>query len=594
MKNKKKYDFSGYATKVGLKCTDGRTIMQDAFQDNDGGQVPLVWQHLHNNPENILGHASLENRKDGVYAYCSFNDSPAGQNAKELVKHGDIKSLSIYANQLIQKGKNVIHGAICEVSLVIAGANPGAYIDNLAFSHGDGSITEAQDEAIICAREDILMHSNNEDDDDEDGVAINTFAHAEKKDDETLGDIVQSMNEKQKTAMYALIAQALESVSDGEAKHSNIKGDGVMKKNVFDQTADNAAAGGNVLTHSQLTSIINTAQRIGSLRESVLQHAQEYGIENIDFLFPDAKATSTTPAFLKRDTDWVADVFGAATHTPFSRIKTLLADITGEEARARGYIKGKKKVEEVIALLKRVTTPTTVYKKQKLDRDDIVDITDFEVVAWLKAEMRLMLNEELSRAALVGDGRSAASDDKISETNIRPIYSDDELFAPKFILDADTTTAKTIDSIILARKEYKGSGNPVFFTTPDVVGDMLLLKDLNQRRIYNTVTDLAAALRVSKIVEVPVMENVTRTLTAGPNTGKDVELLGIVVNMKDYSIGADKGGAINLFDDFDIDYNQFKYLMETRCSGALTIPKSALVIEKLVAEDAGAGEGEGE
>lgn len=584
MANKSKYDFSGYATKVGLKCSDGRTILQNAFQHDDGQTVPLVWQHLHNEPGNILGHAVLENRKDGVYAYCSLNNSANAQDAKEAIAHGDIKALSIYANSLIEKGKDVVHGAIREVSLVIAGANPEAYIDNLAFQHADGSVVADEAEAIICAYDDI-EHSAVEPDEDpkKDDASL---AHADAKkgeDDRTLADVFETLNEEQKTVVYAMLAHALEDSADdgGETKHSNIKGDSEMKKNIFDQSAPEEKK--NVLSHDALKTILADAQRCGSLKEAFLAHA-DYGIENIDYLFPDAKTVAPTPAYIKRDTDWVKDVFGAAHHSPFARIKSVAADITADEARAKGYQKGKRKMEEVITLLKRVTSPTTVYKKQKLDRDDIVDITDIDVVAWLKLEMRMMLEEEIARAILVGDGRSSASDDKINESNIRPIYSDDDLYSVKVLFEDDMTTSKQIDAMILARKDYKGSGNPVFFSTPDAVGNMLLLKDSTGRRLYNTINDLAAALRVNKIVEVPVLENVVRTITPsdGTNPGVGAELVGIEVNMKDYYVGADKGGAVNMFDDFDIDYNQYKYLIETRCSGALVLPYSALVFEKEV------------
>lgn len=588
MKTKKNYDFSGYATKVGLKCSDGRTILQDAFQDNDGQTVPLVWQHLHNDPENILGHACLENREDGVYAYCSFNKGTKAQTAKELVAHGDISALSIFANSLIEKGKNVIHGAIREVSLVIAGANPEAYIDNLAFQHGDGSLVTDETEAVICANE-PLEHSAVKEEDEPDDIS-HAAAKDKGEDEETLADVVNTMSEKQQTAMYALIAHAIETSDEGDddgddkIEHSNIKGKGdlTMKKNVFDTALEDEGARKNTLSHDAMNAILTDAKRLGSLKESFLQHADEYGITNIEYLFPDARTVTPTPEFLKRQTEWVKDVFNAAHHSPFSRIKSVVADITADEARAKGYVKGNLKVDEVIALLKRTTSPTTVYKKQKLDRDDIVDITDLDVVSWLKLEMRMMLEEEIARAQLVGDGRSAASDDKIKEDCIRPIYTDDELYAPKYIIAEAATTAQTIDQVVLARKDYVGSGNPTFFSTPDVVGDMLLLKDTTGRRIYNTITDLAAALRVSKVVEVPVLEGITRVVTAATvdADGKNADLLGIVVNMNDYTIGADKGGAVNMFDDFDIDYNQYKYLIETRCSGALVKPKSALVIEK--------------
>lgn len=588
MKTKKNYDFSGYATKVGLKCSDGRTILQNAFQDNDGQTVPLVWQHLHNDPENILGHACLENREDGVYAYCSFNKGTKAQTAKELVAHGDISALSIFANSLIEKGKNVIHGAIREVSLVIAGANPEAYIDNLAFQHGDGSLVTDETEAVICANE-PLEHSAVKEEDEPDDIS-HAAAKDKGEDEETLADVVKTMSEKQQTAMYALIAHAIETSDEGDddgddkIEHSNIKGKGdlTMKKNVFDTALEDEGTKKNTLSHDAMNAILTDAKRLGSLKESFLQHADEYGITNIEYLFPDARTVTPTPEFLKRRTEWVKDVFNAAHHSPFSRIKSVVADITADEARARGYVKGAIKVDEVIALLKRTTSPTTVYKKQKLDRDDVVDITDLDVVSWLKLEMRMMLEEEIARAQLVGDGRSAASDDKIKEDCIRPIYTDDELYAPKYIIAEAATTAQAIDQVVLARKDYNGSGNPTFFSTPDVVGDMLLLKDSTGRRIYNTITDLAAALRVSKVVEVPVLEGITRVVTAATvdDDGKNADLLGIVVNMNDYTIGADKGGTVNMFDDFDIDYNQYKYLIETRCSGALVKPKSALVIEK--------------
>ena len=622
------YDFSGYATRVGLKCSDGRTIMQDAFQENHGQQVPLVWQHLHHGPENILGHAVLENRKDGVYAFCSLNESSGAKSAREAIRHKDINALSIYANSLVEKQKKVVHGCIREVSLVIAGANKGAYIDNITFGHGDGTIAEDETEAIISVGEElVIVHEEKKDDeekkdheekkeepevedvyetfsekqknvihymvasilgevqeDDEDNedneVKQSALTHA---DGETIKDIFESMNEDQKAATIAILAHAVRDKEEKAVKQSNLEGDtNIMKRNIFDASTQTSEHEKNTLSHDAMKQIFTDAQRCGSLKEAFLQH--DYGIENIDYLFPDAKTLTPTPSFLKRDTGWVKDVFGAAHKSPFSRIKTIVADLTADEARAKGYVTGSLKVEQVLALLKRVTSPTTVYKKQKLDRDDIVDIVDMDVVAWLKVEMRGMLEEELARAILIGDGRSPASDDKINEDNIRPIYSDEELFTVRVLADADTKTDQMIDLMILARKNYKGSGNPGLYATADIIGDMLLLKDSTGRRLYNTINDLAAALRVSKIVEVPVMEGVSRTITE-PEVGvegEDADLIGIIANMKDYAVGADKGGAINLFDDFDIDYNQYKYLIETRCSGALTIPKAALVIEKSV------------
>ena len=627
---KQKYDFSGYATKVGLKCSDGRTIMQDAFADADGKVVPLVYQHVHNDPNNILGHAVLENRKDGVYAYCSLNDTENGKTAKALVQHGDISALSIYANSLVEKSKNVIHGVIREVSLVIAGANPEAYIDNLAFEHGDGSITTDETEAIICAgafAHDCLTVGD-ETDDGDDGDEGDDLSHADKgeKDGETVGDVFNSMTKKQKDVVYAMIAHALgDETDEGDddddddseadktkggktAKHSNIgKGESDMKKNIFDKAAPTGEEGAlqhDALTREELRSIFDDARKSQSTlknaflahgfesmsdalsayehKDEVLAHTATYGVEHIDYLFPDARNLTNTPAFIKRDTEWVGKVFGAAKHVPFSRIKTVLADITADEARARGYAKGNQKVDEVITLLKRTTDPQTVYKKQKLDRDDIIDITDFDVVVWLRAEMRMMLEEEIARAQLVGDGRLASSDDKIQETKIRPIATDDAVYTIAIEIDESATTAQIIDEIILGRKKYKGSGTPTFFTTPDVNGDMLLLKDSTGRRLYNTEADLAAGIRAKEIVEVPVMENMVKDVVPATSLadGSQKRLIGISVNMNDYSLGADKGGNISMFDDFDIDYNQYKYLIETRCSGALTMPHSAIAYWK--------------
>jgi len=634
--SKKKYDFSGYATKVGLKCSDGRTILQNAFEDMDGKTVPLVYQHMHNDPKNILGHAVLENRKDGVYAYCSLNeDTESGKIAKALVKHGDITALSIYANSLVQKAQNVVHGIIREVSIVIAGANPEAYIDNLAFEHGDGTVSTDETEAVICS--DVLSHDALDlcDTDEDDGAEDLSHADDKKPVKETVGDVFETLSDKQKTVVYAMIAHALDASDeedgadeeDEEAgkggagtkdtkggkpvEHSNNeKGESTMKKNIFDKSAP--AAGGDVLQHEALTrdelrSIFDDARKSQSTlknaflahgyeslkdalavyenRDDVLMHAGTYGIDSIGYLFPDARTTTSAPAFIKRDTEWVSKVFGAAKHVPFSRIKTVLADITADEARARGYIKGNQKVDEVLTLIKRTTDPQTVYKHQKLDRDDIVDITDFDVVIWLRAEMRMMLEEEIARAQLVGDGRSSASTDKIKEDKIRPIATDDPVYTIEIQIPAAATTSQMIDQIILGRKQYRGSGTPSFFTTPDVNGDMLLLKDSTGRRLYNTEADLAAGIRAREIIEVPVMENkvVVITEAVAGTAGLQKRLVGISVNMNDYSLGADKGGDVNMFDDFDIDFNQYKYLIETRCSGALTMPHSALAYWKLEA-----------
>ena len=611
-KQKKTYDFSGYATKVGIKCSDGRTILQDAFAHCDGKKVPLVYQHLHNDPKNVLGHAVLENRPDGVYAYCSLNNTEAGKTAKALVQHGDISALSIYANSLVQKSSNVIHGVIREVSLVLSGANPEAYIDNLAFEHSDGSITTDESEAFICAG--AIIHDGIEipEVSDTQDSSEESISHADDKkdpeDQKTVGEVFDTLNEEQKTVVYTMIAQALET-QDGEdeekedVKHSNIKGDETMKKNIFDK--DSAATEVRGLSRTDLRAIFNDARQSQSTlknaflahgyesisdaladyehQDEVLAHAATYGIDNIGYLFPDARTTTNTPQFIKRDTEWVAKVFGAAKHVPFSRIKTVLADITADEARARGYIKGNEKADEVITLLKRTTDPQTVYKKQKLDRDDIIDITDFDVVVWLRMEMRMMLEEEIARAQLVGDGRLSSSDDKIKEDKIRPIATDDPIYTIEIQIPVVATTAQMIDEIIKGRKQYKGTGTPAFYTTPDVNGDMLLLKDTTGRRLYNTEADLAAGIRAREIIEVPVMENKVVVLTPATvsETGLQKRLVGISVNMTDYSLGADKGGSISMFDDFDIDFNQFKYLIETRCSGALTMPHSAIAYWKL-------------
>ena len=560
-----KFDFSGWATKVNLKCSDGRTIMKDAFKDNDGKSVPLVWNHQHNDPTNVLGHALLQNRDEGVYAYCTFNDSEAGKTGKLLVQHGDVCALSIWANQLKQNLNNVVHGNIREVSLVLAGANPGAFIDSIIM-HGQ----ESDEEAIIYTGEDIVLsHGDNK----EDKKVEETEKKIETGKEETVADVFNTLSEKQKNVVYAIIGQALEE-GEGSDDEEESEGGKEMKHNVFDQIEEKQD---DVLSHDAMNTIISDGKRFGSLKESFLAHADEYGIKQIDYLFPEAKSLNNPPEFIKRETDWVSKVMNGVHRTPFSRIKSSFADITADEARAKGYIKGNLKKEEVFTLLKRSTTPTTIYKKQKLDRDDIIDITDFDVVAWLKSEMRMMLNEEIARAILIGDGRLSSSDDKINEQNIRPIASDAELYSvrvPVSVAASATTDDKAkamIRAAVKARKEYKGSGNPTFFTTEDWLTDALLLEDTMGHRLYKNESDVAAAMRVSNIVTVPVMEGVK-----GPNGG---DLIGIIVNLNDYNVGADKGGAINMFDDFDIDYNQQKYLIETRCSGALTKPYSALVLE---------------
>ena len=555
-----KYDFSGWATRNNIKCSDGRTIRKNAFKDNDGQTVPLVWNHSHNDPANVLGHALLENRDQGVYAYCTFNNSELGQTAKELVEHGDVTSLSIYANKLQQNGGDVIHGAIREVSLVLAGANPGAYIDSVMI-HGE----ESDEEAVIFTGENIsLSHAENKLQPEEKLEEEKTMGN-----EKTLQDVFDELTEEQKNVVYALIGQALEDAG----VNGKDEGDYEMKQNVFDNDEMNS---GNVLSHSDMMDIISDAKRYGSMKDSFLAHTQNYGIENVDFLFPDPETLDVPPTFIQRDMTWVQKVMGSVHHTPFSRIKSLFADITADEARAKGYIKGKMKKEEVFTLLKRTTTPTTIYKKQKMDRDDVVDITDFDVIAWLKKEMRLMLDEEIARAILIGDGRLSSSDDKINETNVRPILTDEDLYTVKanITVAANATGSEKakafIDEVIRSRKEYKGSGNPTLFTTEDMVTECLLLEDSLGHKLYKSEAELATTLRVKEIVTVEVME--------GVQDKNSHDVAGIVVNLADYNVGADKGGAVNMFDDFDIDYNQQKYLIETRCSGALIKPYSAIAL----------------
>ena len=571
-----KYDFSGWATKNDLKCSDGRTIRRDAFKDNDGQTVPLVWNHQHNDSQNVLGHALLENRPEGVYAYCKFNDTPAGKNAKMLVEHGDVSALSIYANRLKQNQGDVTHGVIREVSLVLAGANPGAFIDSI-MRHGECSDNEA---VIYTGEELVLEHADKEDEMENDN-----------NKEKTVQDVVDSMSEEQRNVMYALIGQALEDVKHGEdaenQNENNGEGeDNEMKHNVFEN--DNNKQN-NTLSHADMEMILKNAKRCGSLKEAVLAHADEhgdaiydtYGIkpnkdgEGISMLFPDYKNLNNVPEFIKRDTGWVAQVMGAVHHTPFSRIKSMFADIREDEARALGYMKGDLKKEEVFSLLKRTTDPQTIYKKQKLHRDDVIDITSFDVVAWIKAEMRMMLEEEIARAILIGDGRLADDDNKIQQQHIRAIADEDPLFAihkDLQVAEGEDEAKGFIKTVLRARKEYKGSGEPTMFLSEDMLVEMLLLEDKNGRVIYESEQALARALRVRNIVTVPVME--------GAKNAKGKEILAIVVNLKDYNVGADKGGAVAMFEDFDIDYNAQKYLIETRCSGALVKPFSAIVIEK--------------
>lgn len=585
-----KYDFSGYATRNDLKCSDGRTIRSGAFKDCDGKVVPLVWQHQHGDPMNVLGHALLKGVGDGMRAYCTFNESEPAKQARTLVLHGDVNQLSIYANNLVQKNGDVLHGAIREVSLVIAGANPGAMIDDIAMSHGeDGEANEAviyNDDIIDefgiefenSHEEDTLEHADKEDTKEE--KPVNGDSGKEK----TVQDVIDTMNEEQKKVMMYLVGVAAE--KGGENEENDEGEDEKMSHNLFDGTNEyNGAADQAELTHSQIETIISDGKARGSLKDSFLAHADDYGIKDIDWLFPEAKTFQDKPEFISRKMEWVSTVMSGVHKSPFSRIKSMFADITEDEARAKGYIKGNLKKEEVFSLLKRTTTPTTIYKKQKLDRDDIIDITDFDVVAWIKAEMRLMLDEEIARAILVGDGRLNSDDDKINEQNIRPIWKEEDLFCLKKEVtigsDDDATAKNFIRSAIKARKDYRGSGNPVLFTTEDYLTDMLLLEDSIGHALYPTEQALATKLRVSKIVTVPVMENLTRQVTKSGSVYTNT-LMGIIVNLADYNVGADKGGAISMFDDFDIDFNQQKYLIETRCSGALTKPFSAIVLEKSV------------
>ena len=578
-----KYDFSGWATKYNKKCSDGRTIRPGAFDDLDGKKVPLVWMHQHDSPTNVVGNALLHCYQEGVRADCSFNNNELANDAKEAVRHGDVTSLSIYANQLKQQGGDVLHGVIREVSLVLAGANPDAVIDYPVIQHGDGTSEEDFTEAIIWSGEEI-----------EDMAKKSYFEHAdkeepkeEKKESEdkgkTVKDVFDTLNEEQKKVVYFLIGQAVEDAKneedddeedDEEVEHSGMYEGEDMKHNVFDNSMDEES---DVLSQSAMDTIFKDAKRLGSLRDSVLEHAEDYGIDGVEWLFPEAHNLNEVPEFIKRDTGWVSAVMSGVKHSPFSRVKTQFADIREDEARAKGYIKGNQKKEEVFTLLKRSTTPQTIYKKQKLDRDDVVDITDFDVVAWIKGEMRMMLDEEIARAILIGDGRAASSDDKISEDHIRPIANDADLFTIKYAITQDSNATASdnaqaiIDGAIRARKNYKGSGNPTLFTTEDVLTEMLLIKDGIGHPMYKSESELCTTLRVSRIITVEPMEGFKVS-------NKDV--LGIIVNLADYCVGADKGGAINMFDDFDIDVNQMKYLIETRCSGALVKPYSAIVLFK--------------
>lgn len=581
-------DFGGYATKYNIKCSDGRTIGNGAFAHQDGEVVPLVWNHQRNTPDNIIGNAHLEGRDDGIYCNCSFNNTEKGKLAKALVEHGDIKHLSIYANQLLEKSKNVMHGQIREVSLVLAGANKGAVIDNVCIVHSDGSVEDVEGEAVIYSGEEIEM--SDFDDNIEELEEVDDIEHADESDSPTAREVLKSMNDDQKTLMYAMIEHALSSVKENDDED----GGNEMKKNVFEQ-AD--AAGGPSLSHADQAEILENARKYeyNSFAKYVTNACLEHGITDIDFLFDEAQLIRDRPDMIARDQEWVAKVYDAASKSPFSHIKSMAANLTADEARAKGYIKGKKKVDEQFSLLKRTTTPQTIYKKQSFDRDDIADINSFDVIAWIKSEMKMMLREEAARAILVGDGRLASSDDKINPQNIRPIYGDSDTYViyKTVTMPADgnyTDTANAvIDSANYARIDYKGSGNTVLFTTSKIMTDLSLAKDKNGRRLYNTKAEIASALRVNDIVEVPVMDGVTRTTTGGATMALD----GIILNMKDYTVGATKMGQTTMFENFDIDYNKQKYLIETRMAGALTMPYSAIVLEHVVT-NSGSSSGSGE
>lgn len=587
------YDFGGYVTKTDLLCSDGRVIKRDAFVDCDGQKVPLVWGHRRDDLTNVLGHTLLENRSDGVYGYCSFNQTEMGQNAKMLVEHGDITALSIYANQLKHRGNEVVHGLIREVSLVCAGANPGAIIDQLCIAHSDGCPEELDDEADIMLpwapeANPSFQHSELEVQPQNESKSSEEIAHKEDaavadsntKKEKTIGEIFDTLTDEQKEAVYAIVDMILneddDDTDDAEHEDQDEEEDTYMKHNVFENDTPE-----NSLSHEDQMEIFKDAKKYGSLKDSCLEH----GITNLEILFPEAKAIRPTPDFITRDQGWVADVFGGTNKTPFSRIKSMSANLTEDEARAKGYIKGNKKTDEQFSLLKRVTTPQTIYKKQSLDRDDVIDIVDMDVVAWMKAEMRMMLNEEIARAILVGDGRLASSEDKINPLNIRPIYGDDPMYTIYQTVDQSMTdkTEKAnaiIDAAHYARIDYKGSGSPTFYCTSRTLTNLLLARDKIGHRIYPTVSELASAMRVSKIVEVPVMENLTREYKVeGESNVTMYDLLGVIVNPRDYTVGADRGGAVSMFDDFDINYNKMQYLIETRCSGALTLPYSAIVLE---------------
>ncbi len=577
-------DFTGYVTKSGIKCTDGRTIMSHAFKGNDGQQVPLVWQHQHNDPENVLGYVILHNRDDGVWGEGFFNETPKGLQAKALVMHKDIKSLSIYANQLVEQAKRVVHGVIREVSLVLAGANSGAFIDNINLAHSDGSgdVVTLDDEAIIWFGDELQHASTTVSPPRQVGMpAASTDPEGDTEpdaddlpDDASVQDVLDSLTDQQREVVYGLVGHAIsQGATNNPVQDPSQKGDDPVSRNVFDESdkdGKNKTVGGT-LTHTDIEGIFKEAKKSGSLKHAVEEYALQHGIDDISTLFPYDQAVTDSPEFISRRMEWVAGVLAGTRKTPFSRIRSWTADITLDEARAKGYVKGDLKKEEYFAVARRITTPQTVYKKQKLDRDDILDITDFDVVTWLQTEMRVMLDEELARAILVGDGREVDDADKIDPTHVRPIMGDDELYVSQLyvnLTDASSSADEIVDAVVTGMRFYRGSGNPVMYTTLPYLSRMLLAKDTLGRRLYPTKVELAAALGVSSIVACEALE---------ASTG----LIGIIVNLLDYTTGTDRGGQVSMFDFFDIDYNQFKYLMETRMSGAMTKYKGALEVREV-------------
>lgn len=610
---KRKPNFSGWATKYGVLCTDGRVISPGAFAHLDGMRVPLVWKHMHDSPLNVLGHAILSAHKDGMRFEGYFNSTEQGTSTKLAVEHGDLDAVSIYANKLRQKGNAVEHGEIRELSLVLAGANPGAKIDNVFIQHGDGEETISEDDIIIFSGEKI-EHADEETETSDTNKTVGSILESISDEGKTAIAIVvaanqggsaaslansanmskddiraafAAMSDEQREAAYYFIGEILGDEENLEQSDEE-DGDNLMKKNIFDKNKRTTTVEGedeelthdDVLTHEDMVNIFANARKSGSLKAAVLAHAGDYGIDNIEYLFPDAyhNPNGEAPVFIQRKMEWVKKFMAGTHHSPMSRIKTLFADISGDEARAKGYVKGNQKLEEVFGLLKRVTTPQTIYKKQKLDKDDIDDITSFDVVAWLRAEMRVMLDEEVARAALLGDGRSVASDDKIKEENIRPIYTDVDLYVIRRTLAANATINNFVDEVVLAKVGYTGSGNLTMFISPTKLAQLLVERDADGHRIYPTVAELKAAMGVNDIVEVQAMTGVERENTV--NANGDYLLQAIILDLGDYSFGSDKGGKLSMFDDFDIDFNQYKYLIETRLSGALTLPKSAIIIEQ--------------